>query len=140
MAQIGPERAATAEGALRGPNMCGRGWEATWLNLSLRSGDLTAKICWGLGFRGFGGVWEKFGGKNRGVAVIFTRVTLIGWLGSWWSIYRQVGWPVYANALGTPLARSVNTFVTVEVAYGLRFGRNFDRAQRVEPVDRTSLR
>ena len=42
---------------------------------------------------------------------------------------------------GTPLARPVKTFVTAEVAYGLRFRRNFDpRAQRVELFDRTSLR
>ena len=53
----------------------------------------------------------------------------------------QVGWPVDANALGTPLARPVITFLTVGDAYGLRFGQNFDlRAQRVDPVDRTSLR
>ena len=53
----------------------------------------------------------------------------------------QVGWLIYANTLGTPLARPVTAFVTAEVAYGLRFRRNFDlRAQRVEPVDRTSLR
>ena len=65
-------------------------------------------------------------------------------LSGWWEVgglyIGQVGWPVYANALGTPLVRPVNTFVTAEVAYGLRFRRNFDlRAQRVEPVDRTSL-
>ena len=53
----------------------------------------------------------------------------------------QVGWPVDANALGTPLARPVIAFVTAETPYGLRFGRNLDlRAQRVDPVDRTSLR
>ena len=53
----------------------------------------------------------------------------------------QFGWPVYANAPGTPLARPVIAFVTAGGAYELRFGRNFDlRAQRVEPVDRTSLR
>ena len=52
----------------------------------------------------------------------------------------QVGWPVYANAPGTPLARPTIAFVAVGGAYELRFGRNFDlRAQRIEPVDRTSL-
>ena len=53
----------------------------------------------------------------------------------------QVGWPVYANALGTPLSRRVIAFVTAGGAYKLQFGRYLDlRAQRVEPVDRTSLR
>ena len=52
--------------------------------------------------------------------------TLIGWFGRWGSLYRQVGWPVYANALGTPLAYPMIAFVTAEVAYRLRFGRNFD--------------
>src|SRR4051812_34344901 len=61
--------------------------------------------------------------------------------GVWWSIYRLVGWLVYANAPGTSLVRPVIAFVIAEVFYRLRFRRNFDlSAQRVEPVDRTSLR
>ena len=60
----------------------------------------------------------------------------------WWGgLYiGKVGRLLYANTLGTPLVRPVNAFVIAGVAYGLRFGRNFDlRAQLVEPVDRTSL-
>ena len=38
----------------------------------------------------------------------------------------QVRWPVYANALGTPLARPVLAFVTAGGAYELRFRQNFE--------------
>ena len=80
-------------------------------------------------------------GKIEGVAAKCLRETLIGWFGRWGSLYRQVGWLVYANAPGTSLSRPVIAFVTAGGAYELRFGRNFDlRAQLVEPIDHTSLR
>ena len=110
---------------LRGPARPGGGWGAT----VLRVGDMApswpsdprsdgGEVQIWLGFRiwrGLGQIW----GVWRGWLHICHRGTLIGWFGRWGALYRQVGWLVDANALGTPLARPVIAFVTAEVAYGL---------------------
>jgi hypothetical protein len=74
-----------------------------------------------LGFRGEGDLGGRSGISQGGGCEFVLGETLIGWFGRWGSIYRQVGWPVDANALCTPLVRPAIAFVTAVTPYGLRF-------------------
>ena len=67
-----------------------------------------------------GGVfWAKMGVFWRRWLQISTRGNP-NWVWEAGGLYiGQVGWPVYANALGTPLARPVIAFVTAKTPYGL---------------------
>ena len=81
----------------------------------------------------------------EGILGVWLQIVQGETLSGWWEaggLYIGLGgWPVDANALGTPLVRPVIAFLTAGDAYELRFGQNFDLcAESVEPVDRTSLR
>ena len=66
-----------------------------------------------------GGLGGKFGQISGVWLQICHRGTPIGWWEAGGLYIGQVGWPVYANAPGTSLARPVIAFVTVETPYRL---------------------